>query len=70
MGVFANLRPVSLISDSLIPSSPLRADIVKGTDILFVRELTGGVYFGKKQEETDGKGKNRNKSKNNFKKGG
>eukprot|EP00026_Physarum_polycephalum_P001534 Phypoly_transcript_01536.p1 GENE.Phypoly_transcript_01536~~Phypoly_transcript_01536.p1 ORF type:complete len:1000 (+),score=173.08 Phypoly_transcript_01536:90-3089(+) len=55
MGVFANLRPVSLISDSLIPSSPLGADIVRGTDILFVRELTGGVYFGKKQEETEGK---------------
>jgi 3-isopropylmalate dehydrogenase len=57
MGVFANLRPVSLISDSLLSSSPLREDVVKGVDMLFVRELTGGVYFGKRQEEKDGYGK-------------
>lgn len=56
MGVFANLRPVSLISSSLLPSSPLREDVVKGVDMLFVRELTGGVYFGTRQEETNGKG--------------
>jgi len=55
MGVFANLRPVSMISDSLLASSPLREDVVRGVDMMFVRELTGGLYFGKRQEDTDGK---------------
>lgn len=55
MGVFANLRPVSMISDSLVASSPLREEVVRGVDMVFVRELTGGLYFGKRQECTDGK---------------
>jgi len=55
MGVFANLRPVSMISDSLVASSPLKEDVVRGVDMMFVRELTGGLYFGKQQEDTDGK---------------
>lgn len=45
LGVFANLRPVSVPGD-LGEGSPLRAEIVRGTDLLVVRELTGGIYFG------------------------
>ena len=45
LGVFANLRPVRLI-EALAGASPLKAEIVRGTDILIVRELTGGLYFG------------------------
>ncbi len=45
LGVFANLRPVA-VSDALADSSPLRAERVRGTDLLVVRELTGGLYFG------------------------
>ena len=45
LGLFANLRPIKPL-DALIEASPLKTEIVRGTDILFVRELTGGVYFG------------------------
>lgn len=45
MGLFANLRP-ALVFDALIDASSLKPEIVKGLDILIVRELTGGVYFG------------------------
>ncbi len=45
LDVYANLRPVRCY-DSLIESSPLKNAIVQGTDILIVRELTGGLYFG------------------------
>lgn len=45
LGVFANLRPVS-VSPSLAESSPLRPSEVIGIDLLTVRELTGGIYFG------------------------
>ena len=45
LDVYANLRPVRC-HESLIDSSPLKNDIVRGTDILIVRELTGGLYFG------------------------
>lgn len=45
LGVFANLRPVS-VPPSLTESSPLRAAAVIGVDLLTVRELTGGIYFG------------------------
>jgi len=45
MGLFANLRPIKLF-DQLIDSSPLKREIIEGTDILFFRELTGGIYFG------------------------
>jgi len=45
LGLFANLRPIKLF-DELADASPLRAEIIRGTDILFFRELTGGIYFG------------------------
>jgi 3-isopropylmalate dehydrogenase len=46
LGNYANLRPV-FVYDSLADSSNLRTEIVKGVDIMFVRELLGGIYFGK-----------------------
>jgi 3-isopropylmalate dehydrogenase len=45
LGLFANLRPIT-VHPALAESSPLRTEIVSGVDILFVRELTGGIYFG------------------------
>lgn len=45
LDLFANLRP-ALVFDALIEASTLKPEIVKGLDILIVRELTGGVYFG------------------------
>lgn len=45
MGVFANLRPVTVF-DELAEASPLKADRVRGSDMLIVRELLGGLYFG------------------------
>ncbi|RAK21350.1 3-isopropylmalate dehydrogenase [Anoxybacillus vitaminiphilus] len=49
MNLFANLRPVKFY-DSLADSSPLKAEVVKDADLLIVRELTGGLYFGKPSE--------------------
>ncbi|MBF0561234.1 MAG: 3-isopropylmalate dehydrogenase [Alphaproteobacteria bacterium] len=43
--LFANLRP-AIVLDPLVDGSPLKADIVKGLDIMIVRELTGGIYYG------------------------
>ena len=45
LDLFANLRP-ALVFDALVDASSLKPEIVKGLDILIVRELTGGVYFG------------------------
>ena len=47
LGLFANLRPVRPLP-ALYDASPLRRDIIENTDLLVVRELTGGIYFGEK----------------------
>ena len=48
--VFANLRPAS-IHPRLLAASPLKADVLQGVDLLVVRELTGGIYFGPKRRD-------------------
>jgi 3-isopropylmalate dehydrogenase len=50
LGLFANLRPVRAIP-ALYAASPLREERIAGTDLLVVRELTGGIYFGEKHRE-------------------
>ena len=52
LGLYANLRPVRP-SASLLTASPLREDRIRGTDLLVVRELTGGIYFGDSGREGD-----------------
>jgi 3-isopropylmalate dehydrogenase len=54
LGLFANLRPVPILA-SLAGASPLEPSRLEGVDLLFVRELTGGIYFGPRQED-DGSG--------------
>jgi 3-isopropylmalate dehydrogenase len=49
LGLFANLRPVKMYP-SLIDASPLKPELLQGIDLLVVRELTGGLYFGKPKE--------------------
>ena len=46
LGLFANLRPVR-VHPALAAASPLKPELLEGVDVLFVRELTGGLYFGK-----------------------
>jgi 3-isopropylmalate dehydrogenase len=58
LGLFANLRPVK-VHPALVASSPLRAELLEGVDLLIVRELTGGVYFGERQEAGDEQGERR-----------
>ncbi|EAQ90917.1 hypothetical protein CHGG_02852 [Chaetomium globosum CBS 148.51] len=55
LGTYGNLRPCNFASDSLVDSSPLKADVCRGTDFIVVRELTGGIYFGARTED-DGSG--------------
>ncbi len=47
LGLFANLRPVRTL-ESVLDVSPLKAEVITGVDIMVVRELTGGIYFGRK----------------------
>lgn len=51
LGLYANIRPANLASDSLLEYSPLRPEIAKGVDMIVVRELIGGVYFGTRKEQ-------------------
>ncbi|WP_455662824.1 3-isopropylmalate dehydrogenase [Pradoshia sp.] len=51
LNLYANMRPISYYA-SLIDSSPLKKEIIEETDFLIVRELTGGLYFGKPSERT------------------
>lgn len=51
LGLYANIRPANLASESLLAYSPLRPEIVKGTDLIVVRELIGGAYFGARKEQ-------------------
>ena len=53
LGLFANVRP-TFTFPSLIDKSPLKKDRIEGTDLVFLRELTGGIYFGKKGREDEG----------------
>lgn len=52
LGLYANLRPI-LLFDELLDASSIKPSILKGTDILFFRELTGDVYFGEKTRSED-----------------
>lgn len=52
LGVFANLRPVKVMPE-LAAASPLKAEILAGVDLLVIRELTGGIYFGAKTRDHD-----------------
>jgi 3-isopropylmalate dehydrogenase len=52
LGLFANLRPVRPLP-ALYDASPLRREVIAGTDLLVVRELTGGIYFGEKTRTAD-----------------
>lgn len=52
LGLYANIRPVTTFP-SLLHKSPLRADLVEGADFMCIRELTGGMYFGRPQGRSE-----------------
>ena len=52
LGLYANIRPITTFA-SLIHKSPLRSDILNGTDLICIRELTGGIYFGRPQGRSE-----------------
>ena len=53
LGLYTNIRPIKIFS-SLINQSPIKPEIIKDVDFIFVRELTGGIYFGKKGRNKKG----------------
>src|SRR5919199_2151829 len=53
LGLYANLRPVRAVP-ALLDASPLRRERIEGTDLLVVRELTGGIYFGERGRRDGG----------------
>lgn len=57
LGVYANLRP-AVVYDELINASSLKPEVIKGVDIMVVRELIGGIYFGEPKGRTEDKGWN------------
>jgi 3-isopropylmalate dehydrogenase len=57
MGTFANLRP-AMVYNELVNASSLKAEVIQGVDIMVVRELTGGIYFGQPRELLDEKAYN------------
>src|SRR5271170_2062408 len=52
LGLFANLRPVKPLP-ALYDASPLKRELIEGTDMIVIRELTGGIYFGEKTRTAD-----------------
>jgi 3-isopropylmalate dehydrogenase len=52
LGLYANLRPVRLWP-ALVGASTLKAEVLEGVDLVFVRELTGGIYFGEKKRDAN-----------------
>lgn len=54
LGLYANIRPALFPAPSLVSHSPLKAHIAQGTEIVVVRELIGGLYFGDRQEAVPG----------------
>ncbi len=54
LGLFANIRPVKVF-DALANNSPLKAEIARGSDLMIVRELTGGLYFGQPSKAHEGR---------------
>ncbi len=53
LGLFANVRP-TFTFPSLLEKSPLKRERIEGTDLVFIRELTGGIYFGERGRKDDG----------------
>lgn len=53
LALYANLRPCNFASESLLELSPLKSEVVRGTNFTVVRELVGGIYFGDRQEQEE-----------------